>query len=123
MAYAQAKSRVEDGAGLIAGRAKGKGVLAYLPPSRSFLLCGSFGFVLDCRGRPNCDILAQPLHGYGADAVYILQINYGFERTILLAVIDNRLGFGRPDSLQRFQFRLGSSVDVDCGERCARKCE
>ena len=38
--HPQQKAESKTGRRLVAGRAKGKGVLAYLPPSRSFLLCG-----------------------------------------------------------------------------------
>ena len=69
------------------------------------------------------DVLAQLLNRGGTNAAYVLQIIHGLERSLLLAIFDDRLGFGGADSLKTFQFGLGSGIDIDSRECCSGKCK
>lgn len=76
-----------------------------------------------CRTAADSDILAQLLNRGGTNAAYVLQIVHGLERPLLLAIVDDRLGFGRADSLKTFQFGLASGIDIDSRECRSAKYE
>src|SRR5688500_5415234 len=81
----------------------------------------SFVFLPACGGTADSDILAQLLNGGRTNAADALQIVHGFERSLLLAIVDDCLGFGRTNTPKRFKLDLCCGIDIDSCECCPGK--
>ena len=80
-------------------------------------------FLLNRGGPSNGNVLAKSLHDARPDAIDLLQIIRRFKWAILLAMIDNGFGFGRPNSLKGLKLGLSCSIDVDSSVGSASKYE